>query len=683
MIVFCVAAGLIYAGILYYKNKSSMYSPLLQKSMAVLRFLTVFLLAFLLLSPLIKIVTQNNEKPVIVVVQDNSQSIAVAKDSLFYKTEYRKKLESLISTLEKKYEVKTFSFDDKMHEELNFAFNGKQTDISNVFDELITRYTNRNIGAIILASDGIYNKGSNPLYVADKIKVPFYTIALGDTSVHKDLLIQKVNFNRITYLGNTFPLEILVNANKAKGLSSKLIVKHGEKEIFNKTINFSSDEYIETVNVVTEAKESGLQRYTISITPVSGELTLSNNRKDIFIEVLDARQKILILAAYPHPDVSAIKQSLENNKNYEVEVSLANDFNKTITDYNLVILHQLPAITVNSSRIFNAIQKTNLPLLYILGAQSNITQFNTLQSGLNIVVKNQNYNDALPSVSNEFSYFTVSDECRKMLNNFPPLSSPFGNYQQVTSAEPFIMQKIGNIVSNQPLILFNQSLNNKTGIITGEGLWKWKLANYAQRNNTEAFDEIICKTVQYLSVKVDKGLFRVIGNHVFNENQAIEFDAELYNDSYELVNDADLNLIITNKEGKKFPYQFSKTSNAYHLNAGSFPVGDYKYQSTVKQKSKTLTQNGSFTVVAEDIEFVNTVANHQLLYNIAKKHGGEMLYPNELDKLTDLLNNREDIKVVKYTQKRFNDLVNLYWILILIIALLTSEWFLRKRNGGY
>jgi len=683
MIVFCVIAGIIYSAILYYKNKHNDFSPLLTKLMAFFRFLAIFLIAFLLLSPLLKTNTHTNEKPIIVFAQDNSQSILVNKDSSFYKNEYKQKVENLINELEKKYDVKSFNFDDKVSEQLNFNYNGKQTDIAALFDELITRYTNRNVGAVILASDGIYNKGNNPLYASDKIKSPIYTLALGDTTVRKDLLIQKVNFNHITYLGNTFPVEVIVNANKAKGLSAKLKVTHGQKEIFNKTINFSSNQYTETINITTEAKESGLQRYTISISPVNDEITLTNNRKDIFIEVLDARQKILLLAAVPHPDISAIKQTLEGNRNYDVQISLINDFTKPISDYNLVILHQLPANKFNTAKIFSDIQKANIPILYILGSQSNISQFNAHNSGLNITVKNQNFNESLPYLSSEFSYFTISDETRKMLNNFPPLNCIYGNYKLAPSAEPFLMQKIGNVASNQPLILFNQSLGSKNGIITGEGLWKWKLANYAQRNNSEAFDEIITKIVQYLSVKIEKGLFRVINNHVFNENQSVEFDAELYNDSYELINEADVNLTIINASGKKFPYQFNKTSNAYHLNAGIYPQGDYKYQAVVKLKNKTLTQNGEFTIIAMDAEFTNTIANHQLLYNLSKKSGGEMLYPSQIDKLADLLQKRDDIKVVKYTQKRFNDLVNLYWIFFIIIALLSAEWFLRKRNGGY
>ncbi len=668
---------------MYYRNKRMDFSPLLTKILAILRFTSIFVITFLLLSPLLKITKQTNEKPIIVLAQDNSQSIIIHKDSSFYKNEYKQKLEKLIDNLSKTYDVRTFNFDDKVKENLSIDYNGKQTDISSVFDELITRYTNRNLGALILASDGIYNKGSNPLYTAGKLKAPVFTIALGDTLVRKDLLIQKLNYNRITYLGNTFPLQIIVNANKAKGQTAKLRVNKGAKEIFNKNINITSDSYSETINFTTEAKESGLQKYSISLSPIENEITLSNNRKDIFIEVLDARQKILILAAAPHPDISAIKQTLENNRNYDVQVALANEFTKSVTDYNLIIMHQLPSANNVMGKVFADLEKANIPVLYILGAQSNINQFNAANTGLSIAAKNQAFNDALPFAVNEFPFFTVSDESKKMLNYFPPLTSFYGNYKISTSAEPLLMQKIGNVATNQPLIVFNQNMGGKNGVIAGEGLWRWKLANYAQKNNTDAFDELITKTVQYLAVRIEKGLFKVSIPAVFDENQQIEFDAELYNDSYELINEADVNLTIFNSQGKKFTYQFNRTSNAYHLNAGIFPQGDYKFQAIVKLKNKTLTQNGSFSVTALDAEYLNTVANHQLLYNLSKQSGGEMIYPSDIERLSDLLKTRDDIKVVKYTQKKYDDLINLSWIFFLILGLLSAEWFLRKRNGGY
>ena len=681
--IFCILTGIAYSAILYYKDKKHEFSPILVKVMAALRFISVFLISFLLLSPLIKSTTRNSEKPIIIVAQDNSQSIVINKDSSFYKKEYKDNLEKLVNELGSKYDVRTFSFDNTVAEGLNFGFKGKQTDISGLFEDMVTRYANRNVGAIILASDGIYNKGINPIYATQKIKSPVYTVALGDTVVRKDLLIQKVNYNRIVYLGSSFPIEIIANANMAKGLSAKVKVTKDGKELFNKNININNEQYTETINVQLEAKESGLQHYKVSISPVSDEITLSNNTKDIFIEVLDSRQKILILSNAPHPDISAIKQTLESNRNYDIEDYILADFNKPISNYNLIILHQLPASNNMFSRIQADIQKYNIPTLFILGTQTNYNQLNSMNVGLNILIKNQNANEVIPSLANEFAFFTLSEETKKVLNNFPPLLCVYGDYKLTASAETMMFQKIGNVVSKQPLILFNQNQTSKYAVIAGEGLWKWKLSNYAQKNNHEAFDEIFTKLIQYLSIKIDKSLFRVNNSHVFTENQPVEFDAEVYNDSYELINDADVSIEITNENGKKFPSVFNKTTKSYHLNAGVFPPGDYRYEAKVKLKNKSLSTKGSFIVTAIDEEYINTLANHQLLYNLAKKHGGEMVYPNQLNSLVEKLNSRNDIKTVTYTQKRYNNILNLYWIFFIILALLSAEWFIRKRNGGY
>src|ERR1039458_9599962 len=86
-----------------------------------------------------------------------------------------------------------------------------------------------------------------------------------------------------------------------------------------------------------------MQRYTVKLSDVDGEVSFANNVKDIFIDVLDGRQKILILADAPHPDVAAIKNALESNENYEVNSFIANDFDKSLVGYNLVILDQLPS----------------------------------------------------------------------------------------------------------------------------------------------------------------------------------------------------------------------------------------------------------------------------------------------------------------------------------------------------
>ena len=68
----------------------------------------------------------------------------------------------------------------------------------------------------------MYNKGASPVFTSDKLKIPIYAIALGDTTVKKDVILTKVEHNRLAYLGNDFPMEVVVTAKQLKGKTSTL-----------------------------------------------------------------------------------------------------------------------------------------------------------------------------------------------------------------------------------------------------------------------------------------------------------------------------------------------------------------------------------------------------------------------------------------------------------------------------
>ena len=58
-----------------------------------------------------------------------------------------------------------------------------------------------------------------------------------------------------------------------------------------------------------------------------------------------------------------------------------------------------------------------------------------------------------------------------------------------------------------------------------------------------------------------------------------------------------------------------------------------------------------------------------------------MIYPSDLKNLADKIKKNELIKTVTYEDKKYEDLISLKIIFFLILALLSAEWFLRKREG--
>jgi hypothetical protein len=680
-IVLCLLSGGIYSFFLYFKTHKDDLNPWLVRIMAAFRFLTVTILSFLLLSPLLKKSSEIIEKPLILFVQDNSLSIRTGEDSLYYKKEYPVALDKIINQLGKKNEVVTYSFGEKLNNTIKTSFTDKATDISDVFNELISRYSNRNIGAMILATDGIYNKGSNPFYAARNLTFPVYTIALGDTLFLKDIILKKAVCNRTAFLGDKFPMEIQIKADKCNGEKTEVSVIKNNQILFKKPLSFSGDKAFQKVNFILDASEKGISHYSVLITPVDNEVNKSNNRFEVFVEVRDTREKIVLLHQSPHPDITAIRQALESTMKYELDVKKINEFSEQPDKYDLIILYQLPSL--NEINALSRFISSKTSLLFVLGTQTDLGSFINLKTGLQIIAGKNLFSESLPSFNQDFALFTTDKELLESASNFPPLLTPFGTYQYSQVSEILFYQKMGNVTSAQPLAMFVQNPGKKIGIIAGENLWKWRLSDYFQKGNHDSFNGWVNKIVQYLSVKEDRSLFRIKCNDRFQENETVEFEAELFNESYEIINQQDVNLTIRDEQDKSYPFLFGKNDKAYYLNAGTFPVGKYNYSSSVKVGKNLYQKNGAFVVNQMNLETMNLVADHNLLFMIAKEHDGDMVYPEKMDDLVKKITSREDIKPVIYTQKRFSDLVGNPWVFIVIIILLAAEWFMRKRNGIY
>lgn len=678
---FCLLLGIGYAFVLYRKeSRFEGVAKWIVNLMAISRAILVAVLAFLLLSPFIKTIFNKVEKPIIIFAQDNSTSVLLNSDSTFYQNEYLKSVATLKNKLSKTYEVKTFSFGTEVIETDKIDFSAKTTNMSNLFDELNNKFYNKNVGALILASDGVFNQGKNPVYAASNSNYPIYAIALGDTNVPKDIILKEVVHNKITFLGNQFPIEIYAETQELKGAKTELKITNNGKVLFSKQYNLTTDKTTINETVLLKAKKVGVQHYHIAFSTVKNEISTLNNQKDIYVEVLDGRQNILILANAPHPDIKALKLSIEENENYQVTTQFFNDFDGNVKPFSLVIVHQ---ISNNLQSKIKQLNDANTSVLYVLGNQTNINSFNTFVTGLKIENSQYKNDIVLPSVTENFPLFTLDEKTVKAINNFPPLVAPFGTYKNTSNGYVLLTQKIGAVKTQKPLMVFYQKENKKIGIIAGEGIWKWRMHDFLKNKNHSAFDELINKTVQYLSVKEDKSKFRIIANDLFLENEEIVIKGELYNDSYELNNTPEIIIQLVEGEDNNYQFTFNKTSNAYLLNAGRLPIGFYSYTAKVKWGSKEYTQKGKFQINPILLEQNNTVANHQVLQNLVTKNNGKMLYPKNMGQLEQLITNNNDITSIIYEEEDLKELINLKWIFFLILVLLSLEWFLRKRNGAY
>ncbi|MCB0637182.1 MAG: hypothetical protein KDC54_11220 [Lewinella sp.] len=685
-VAICLLAGLAYALIMYFRDRTFKdQGRWLNWLLGVLRFLSVSILALLLLAPILRSVQTQSQKPVVVLAQDGSESVG---ESLADSAAYVQAFQDLRNELSANYDVATFTFGEQVRDTLDFSFRDKKTNLADVFQQVYDLYSNQNLGAVIIGTDGIYNEGANPLYTDVRLNAPVYTIGLGDTTRHKDLVLQRVFHNRIAYLGDRFSIQVDVSAQYAAGANSRLHIARIEngqpRELAVEPVTIDRNDFFLTKEFILDADRAGVNRFRITLDPVDGEQSRANNSRDFFVEVLEARSKILILAKAPHPDLTALRQSLTGGRNNEVEVAYANRFSGNLQDYDLVIFHQLPSISDPVSNLINQQREFNIPAWYIVGQFTNLNSISRVQQQILISGRGTSSNEVQAIYAPEFSLFNVSEELRAVLPVFPPLIAPFGEFVPGGSASVMLRQRIGRIDTEYPLLSMGEEEGTRVAVLAATGLWQWRLFDYLERKNHDRFDELVSQIVQYLSIKDDKRRFRVdLPKNIFEENEPIVFDAELYNESYELINDPSATLVITDSDGREFNYTFNATGSAYRLNAGSFPAGDYRFTASVNTGTETLDYNGQFTVQPIQLERFVTTADHNLLQLLSERYGGEFLAPTQLGELPGKLAERGTVKPVIYQTATTRSVINLKGIFFLVLLLLSLEWFLRRYYGSY
>ncbi|HEX5111495.1 MAG TPA: hypothetical protein VFV79_01500 [Saprospiraceae bacterium] len=689
-LLFCVLLGLGAAIFLYRRDSTFLDQPrILRTSMAVLRGVVVTVLSALLLAPLLKLLQTRTEPPVILIAQDQSTSIKDAM-SKADSTAYVTSLNTLYDKLSKKYTVRRIGFGEEVKEVDQWKFADKASDMGEMMSYLQAQYRGENIGAVILATDGAYNRGKNPLYVSGDLKAPLSVIALGDTVRKTDLQVKDVFHNSIAYLSDKFKIQVDLSAIRLNGATTNLELKHvtdkQTKVLESQLVQIDGDPFFQTKEFTIEASESGVQHYRIQLSQVKNEVTYANNVRDFFVEVIDSRLKVLVLANSPHPDLAIFKNALLEQKNYEVDVKMAGEVGPDqLNKYDLVILHQLPSLKNPVQSILGELDKLNLSRVFVVGYQTDLNAFNHSQTLVRIDNPGNNAPNEVTMIYNPgFTTFKTSGELQTKLATFSPLLSPYGEYTPSPSAQILAYQRIGKVDTQFPLILMGETNDRRTCVITGEGLWKWQLYDQLQNGSKVITHELLNQLCQYTSTKSDKRKFRVsTPKKLFTELEEISFQAELYNDNYELINTPEVTLKIRNGEGEEFDYTFNTSGDEYALNIGRFPEGNYSYSARTELNGVKQNADGKFVIQPVQLEALSSTADHGLLRQLADQYGGKVVTPAQMETLGDDILNMDSIKPVLYSSTQTQPLIHLKWLCLILLAALSLEWFLRRYYGGY
>ena len=532
--VLSLLAALLYAGLLYRHDQISYPAKGWKWAAATFRALVVALIVLLLINPYLKTEQKVTEKPLVLLVSDNSSSLG--KMSAADKKALQEGWEIVSAQLEDKSRLRKLHFGDQLNDEHPLSYTEQATDLSKTFQEISARFGSQPIAAILLATDGIYNRGANPLYLAEQLGVPVYSVALGDTQRYQDALIREVRANSLVFKGREFPLLVSLEAHKLVGQQAEVQlydITNGQNRLLSKQ-NWSIQQanQFDEVRFSAVAEQAGIRKYRLILKHSGKDVNPANNSRDMYVEVIDDETRILLLAASPHPDITAIRQALESAPQYKVDVRFAGDPLKMEQKPDLVILHQFPSVA--ASPWLTLLEQEKWPSWFIVGSQTNFPAFNKMQNQLQINARPGNTNPVMANPQPGFQLFSLDESTLREIQAFPPLEAPFGTFQQAINLNPLLKQRIGSVATDFPLWAFNTNTRPRMAFTLAEGLWRWRLAQAEERLTSDPLGDLIRKTVAYLAVKEDKRNFRANSSRkLYNEQEALLFEAELYDANYE------------------------------------------------------------------------------------------------------------------------------------------------------
>lgn len=679
-IVLCALVALAYAVVLYRARHT--WSKRMNQVLFGLRTVLVFFLAVLLLGPVIKLITNQFEKPSWVFLMDTSASMAEGMDSVKQEA-LQDELQKTANDFEKAgFEVTWRNLEG---EEINkLSFKGSTSDLNKGIQNTLQEFEGKNLAGIVLLSDGIYNSGSSPAYTP--VRVPVHTLGTGDTVTRVDLVLKNVAYNKVAYQGNRFPVRAQVIVQGLEHVPVQVSVRKDGKEVATLDKNPGTSSFID-FDFQLEAKEKGIQRFDVSVKPLSQESNARNNAASIFIEVVEGRKKIVLIAPAPHPDIKAIKTVIEKNSNYEFILHIPGVENAE-TDIlkpggaELFIFHNVADQAGKTTPLFQTLYKGPSSVLLMVGAASNLRQLPALNIPLQFEVAGQ-WDDVTPIVNENFRDFTFSDNTNGTFARYPPADVPFGKFSYPPQANVLLYQRIGSVTTDRPMLLSWQDNNRKIAALVGEGIWRWRLNEYADNGNTEIFDELFSKLVQYLSTLEDKRKFRSFPlQNEFSDSEAVVIESQVYNDLFELVYGNTIKLEVHDDQGKVYNYSYITSPGSARYRIGGLKEGVYRFKASTVLGGKTEEVSGQFLVKAQNVEAQNLTADFGLLRKLSTESGGKFYKANELSKFNNDLQATKAASLI-HTDETFNQLINLKWVFFLLLALITTEWFLRKYLGSY
>ena len=708
------AAGLAYWA---YRRTVPALSPRRRAVLVGLRWLSLFIVLFLLFEPVLRRVQRDERPPVLAVLVDESQSLGLRGDTTSdvgggadVAGAVRETLRRLpVEDVRGEVRLFTFSSGARAIEDGRgglgraldtLSFRGERTDIARALGDVREALSDQNLRGVLLVSDGQYNTGRNPLYLAERYPVPIHTVVVGDTTARRDVAIRRVTTNEIAYVGTQLPVQVGLRAVDYAGARVSVALLRGGEVLQSQTADLAAGATEVPVDLAYEPAEAGLQRLTVAVTRLNGEATYRNNTASFNVRVLESRQRVLLLAAAPGPDVAALHGLLETDPNADVTLRVQKErgafygglFPDSLDAFDAIVLAGYPGAVADPAEVQRVAEAAagGTPLLFLLSRQTDLDLLNqSLADVLPVTAERVRggFMEATPQITPAGAQHPILDDLEAeaaVLRRLPPLAYNESRWQASPDARVLATVEVRGVPLDDPLLVIRSRGAARSAALLGAGTWRWRNLPEDLDQASPFWPNLLSNLLRWVTTREDDRPVRVEPiEETFAGGEPVSFTGQVYDESLEPVEGASVKVEITAPDGARYPYSMESVGEGrYVLDAGAFPEGTYAYRATAQRGGTDLGEDrGAFAVGGLTLEFRETRADAPLMRQIAQRSGGDFFAPGDVGAIPVRLAASERFTPVVFEEERSVELWRRYAFLIAVIVLLAAEWFLRKRNG--
>lgn len=651
----------------FFKNKEKSKLNIL---LSVLRFVTLFVALLLLINP--KLVKDDFylEKSKLLVLVDNSSSIAEYVGVDRTKNYVRQLLGN--TDLIERFDILPFAFGNALHGMDSMTFTEENTNIERALRQAIELNRTENT-VITLLSDGNQTYGNDYQYTALGSQVEVLPIVLGDTTTYEDFVVSRVNLNKYAFLGNRFPVEATISYQGDSDRSTDIQIILNGTRVHRETIDFSKTSKSKTITTLIAANSVGVKSVLVEVGSFENEKNTVNNQKERVIEVIDEKTNIILVSSMLHPDIGALKKAVEANEQRSLKLVKPNSTTRVFDEADIVILYQP---TPNFGPMVKNLATRAIPTFTITGTKTDFRFLNEINSDRFSVVDGYPEQEVFGKINNGFTPFDIS---QLNIDGYPPLLSNAGPVTLNGKADFLMNQQIKGVDMASPLVALWNENQTKHLALFGENIWQWRAQSFRDGGSFVNFDAFMGKLMVYLSQSGKRDRLELDYEKVYDGAFGARLRASYFDETFIFEANANLLLRLKSEKGATQEIPMIVRGNYFEATLDNLPSGLYDF--TVKETNSNIMKSGSFKILEFEAEKQFLSSDYERLTRLAENHDGETYLPSEIDSLLDKLNTKNNYVPVQKNRQKVVSFIDFRVLLGVMAISLALEWLIRKYNG--